>query len=175
MKDAIDSLSSVVPGSIASGGVGGRSSEPERRADRPLGRDGARILEQVPLFAGLSKRHLKKLAERADEVDFGEKEVIVEAEQPGGTFYIILHGEAKVMRGGKTMAKLEPGDFFGEISLLDGGPRTASVVADTPVVVVRIFKRSFDKMLAEESGVAAKILEVVARRLRDAERRSLNS
>jgi CRP/FNR family cyclic AMP-dependent transcriptional regulator len=175
VKDAIDSLSSVVPGPIASGGVGGRSSGVERRGDRPLGKDGARILEQVPLFAGLSKRHLRKLADRADEVDFVEKEVIVEAGQSGGTFYVILQGEAKVMRNGKTMAKLEPGDFFGEISLLDGGPRTASVVADTPVVAVRIFKRSFDRMLAEESGVAAKILEVVARRLRDAERRSLNS
>ena len=175
MKDAIDSLSSVVPGAVASGGVGGRSSEPERRADRPLGRDGARILAQVPLFAGLSKRHLRKLSDHADEVDFGPREVIVEAGQPGGTFYIILQGEAKVMRNGKTIAKLEPGDIFGEISLLDGGPRTASVVADTPVAVVRIFKRSFDKMVAEEAGVAAKILEVVARRLRDAERRSLNS
>jgi hypothetical protein len=104
MKDAIDSLSSVVPGPIASGGVGGRSSEPERRGDRPLGRDGARILAQVPLFAGLSKRHLRKLADRADEVDFGEKEVMVEAGQPGGTFYVILQGEAKVMRNGKSMA-----------------------------------------------------------------------
>jgi CRP-like cAMP-binding protein len=132
-------------------------------------------LAQVPLFSGLSKRHLKKLAEHADEVDFRSKEAIVQAGDPGGTFYVILQGEAKVTRTGTTIAKLEPGDFFGEISLLDGGPRTASVVAETPLVAVRVFKRSFDKMVAEEPGVAAKILEVVARRLRDAERRSLNS
>jgi len=175
VKDAIDSLSSVVPGPIASGGVGVRSSSGERRPDRPLRKGGAAILAQVPLFSGLSKRHLKKLAEHADEVDFRAKEVIVEAGEPGGTFYVILQGEAKVTRNGKTIAKLEPGDFFGEISLLDGGPRTASVAADTPLVAVRIFKRSFGKMVAEEPGVAGKILEVVARRLRDAERRSLNS
>jgi CRP-like cAMP-binding protein len=173
VKEAIDSLSSVVPGAIASGGVGGRSTGGERRADRPLRKGGAAILAQVPLFSGLSKRHLKKLAEHADEVDYRAKEHIVDADAAGGTFYVILQGEAKVIRGGKTIAKLEPGDFFGEISLLDGGPRTASVVAETPLVVVRIFKRSFDKMVAEEPGVAAKILEVVARRLRDAEKRSL--
>jgi CRP/FNR family transcriptional regulator, cyclic AMP receptor protein len=174
VKDAIDSLSSVVPGGVASEGIGVRSSGGERRPDRPLRKDGAAILAQVPLFAGLSKRHLKRLAEHADEVDYGVKEVVVEADDPGGTFYIILRGEAKVTRKGKTIATLEPGDFFGEISLLDGGPRTANVVAQTPLVVVRIFKRSFDKMVAEEPGVAAKILEVVARRLRDAERRSLH-
>lgn len=173
MKDAIDSLSSVVPAGVASGGIGGRSSGGERRADRPLRKDGAAILAQVPLFSGLSKRHLKKLGERADEVDYRAKEIIVEAGEPGGTFYVILQGEAKVTKDGKTIARLAPGDFFGEISLLDGGPRTARVAAETPLVVVRIFKRSFDKLVAEEHGVAAKILEVVARRLREAERQSL--
>jgi CRP/FNR family cyclic AMP-dependent transcriptional regulator len=173
VKDAIDSLSSVVPGGVASGGIGVRSSSRERRPDRPLRKHGAAILAQVPLFANLSKRHLKKLAEHADEVDYDAREAVVEADDPGGTFYIILQGQAKVTRKGKTIATLEPGDFFGEISLLDGGPRTANVVAETPLVVVRIFKRSFDKMVSEEPGVAAKILEVVARRLRDAEKRSL--
>lgn len=167
MKDAIDSLSSVVPGAIASGGVRGR-------ADRPLRKDGVAILAQVPLFSGLSKRHLKKLAEHADEIDFRANEVIVDDGALGGTFYVILQGAAKVVRNGKTIARLEPGEFFGEISLLDGGPRTATVVADTPLVAVRVFKRSFDKMVAGEPGVAAKILEVLARRLREMERPSLN-
>jgi CRP-like cAMP-binding protein len=83
---------------------------------------------------------------------------------------VILQGEAKVRRGAKTLGRLEPGDFFGEISLLDGGPRTASVVAHTPVTAIRVFKRSFDKVVAQEPTVAAKILLVVARRLREAER-----
>jgi len=79
-------------------------------------------------------------------------------------------GEAKVLQNGRTIGTLGPGDFFGEISLLDGGPRTADVVATTPVAAIRIFKKAFDRMVVEEPGVAAKILAVVARRLRDAER-----
>jgi CRP-like cAMP-binding protein len=83
---------------------------------------------------------------------------------------VILEGEARVSRGGRTIDRMAPGDFFGEISLLDGGPRTASVTAETPVTTIRIFKRSFDRVVASEPGVASKILLVVARRLREAER-----
>jgi CRP-like cAMP-binding protein len=90
--------------------------------------------------------------------------------QPGGTFYVIVEGEAKVRRGGRTISTLGPADFFGEISLLDGGPRTADVVAATPVSAIRVFKRAFDRMVAQEPGVAERILAVVARRLRESER-----
>jgi CRP-like cAMP-binding protein len=163
-------LTQVVPRSIASAGVGQRQATGGRRSDRPLGREGIDLLAQVPLFAALSRRHLKKLAEHADLVSFRARETIVKTGQPGGTFYVILEGEAKVTRGTKTLGMLTPGDFFGEISLLDGGPRTATVTAETPVKTIRVFKRSFDKVVAEEPTVAAKILGVVARRLRDAER-----
>ena len=74
------------------------------------------------------------------------------------------------MRGDRTIARVGPGEFFGEISLLDGGPRTATVVAETPVSAIRIFKRSFDKVVSEEPAVAAQILTTVARRLREAEK-----
>jgi CRP/FNR family cyclic AMP-dependent transcriptional regulator len=168
-KDVFDSLAEVVPRSIASRGVGqGRPGTP--RPDRPLGKRGVDLLSQVPLFAGLSRRHLKQLAEHADIVSFRQKETIVQAGRPGGTFYVILEGEAKVVRGGKTISRMTPGDFFGEISLLDGGPRTATVDADTPVTALRIYKRSFDRVVAKEPEVASKILAVVARRLREAER-----
>lgn len=170
-SDAIDALARVVPASA----VSGRSSAPaprgrSSRPDRSLGKRRAGILSQVPLFSGLSKRQLRRLAEVADEVAFRPREAVVEAGMLGGTFYVILEGEARVVRDGKTVAHLLPGEFFGEISLLDGGPRTASVVAETPLVVVRIFKRAFDKLLGEEPQVSLKILEVVARRLRDVER-----
>jgi CRP-like cAMP-binding protein len=169
-RDVFDSLAGVVPRSIASKGVGGPPRSETARADRPLGRRGVDLLSQVPLFAGLSRRHLRQLAEHADVVSFREREKIVDAGQPGGTFYVVLEGEARVIRGGKTIGRMAPGDFFGEISLLDGGPRTATVVADTPLTVLRIFKRSFDRVVAQEPTVAAKILAVVARRLREAER-----
>jgi CRP-like cAMP-binding protein len=169
-KDVFDTLSDMVPDSIATSGVRARRPSGTRRPDRPLGKRGLDLLAGVPLFAGLSRRLLKRLAEHADVVEFRERETIVETGQPGGTFYVILEGEARVGRGPKTIRHMVPGDFFGEISLLDGGPRTASVIAETPVTAIRIFKRSFDKVVAQEPGVASKILLVVARRLREAER-----
>jgi CRP-like cAMP-binding protein len=169
-KDVFDPLTSSVPRSIASKGVRGSDGTGGHRADRPLGRQGVDLLAQVPLFSGLTKRNLKKLAEHADVVNFNAGDPIVEAEQPGGTFYVVLEGEAKVVRSGKTVGRMGPGDFFGEISLLDGGPRTATVVAETPVVAIRIFKRSFDKVVSQEPSVAAQILVVVARRLRESQK-----
>ena len=83
---------------------------------------------------------------------------------------MIVEGEVKVRQGGRAIATAGPGEFFGEISLLDGGPRSATVVADTPVVAIRLFKSSFDRVVKEEPQVAGKILTVVARRLREAER-----
>jgi CRP/FNR family transcriptional regulator, cyclic AMP receptor protein len=168
-KDVFEPLTGAVPGAIASGGIGG-STPSGRRPDRPLGKRGADLLAQVPLFEGLSRRHLKRLAEHADEISFREKETIVEEDQPGGSFFAIVEGEVKVRQGGRVIATAGPGEFFGEISLLDGGPRTATVVADTPVVAIRLFKSSFDRVVKEEPQVAGKILTVVARRLREAER-----
>lgn len=135
-----------------------------------LGKRGADLLAQVPLFEGLGRRQLKQIAEHADEISYRQSESIVEAGQPGGSFYVIVEGEVKVVKGSKVLTRLGPGEFFGEISLLDGGPRTATVVAETPVVAIRVFKDSFEKVVAREPSVAAKILAVVARRLREAER-----
>jgi len=170
MKDGLDSLSAVVPSAIASAGVrtGARPRGP--RPDRPLGKQGTQVLGRVSLFEGLPKRHLRALAERADEVAFRKGERIVEAGERGGAFYVILEGQAKVTKGSRTLARLSAGDFFGELALLDGGPRLASVTATSPVRAIRIFKRSFDRLVAEEPAVAAKMLRVLAARLRDAER-----
>lgn len=170
-KDLLDSLSGAVPAAIAAGGLGGRAAPGRRRGAHPLGsREAIGLLARVPLFAGLSRRELRQLAEHADQVRYREREAIVHADQPGGTFYVIVEGETRVVRGGRTLSRLGPGEFFGEISLLDGGPRTASVLAETPVTAIRIFKRSFDRVVSQEPSVAAKILAVVARRLREAER-----
>jgi CRP/FNR family transcriptional regulator, cyclic AMP receptor protein len=169
-KNSFGPLTGAVPGAIASGGIGESARSGRPRPDRPLGRRGADLLAQVPLFEGLSRRHLKQIAEHADEISFHEREIIVEAGQPGGSFFVILEGEVRVVRGDRTIARVGPGEFFGEISLLDGGPRTASVIAETPVVAIRLFKASFDKVVREEPGVAGKILAAVARRLREAEK-----
>jgi CRP/FNR family transcriptional regulator, cyclic AMP receptor protein len=169
-KDAFEPLTGAVPGAIATGGIGESAPSGRPRPDRPLGKRGADLLAQVPLFEGLSRRHLKQIAEHADEISFREREIIVEADQRGGTFFVIVEGEVRVVRGDRTIARAGPGEFFGEISLLDGGPRTASVIAETPVVAIRLFKGAFDKVVRGEPRVAGKILAVVARRLREAEK-----
>ena len=169
-KNSFGPLTGAVPGAIATGGIGESAPTGRPRPDRPLGRRGADLLAQVPLFEGLSRRHLKQIAEHADEISFREREIIVEAGQRGGTFFVIVEGEVRVVRGDRTIARVGPGEFFGEISLLDGGPRTASVIAETPVVAIRLFKASFDKVVREEPSVAGKILAAVARRLREAEK-----
>jgi CRP/FNR family transcriptional regulator, cyclic AMP receptor protein len=139
-------------------------------AARKLGRRGSAALGQVPLFSNLSRRHLRRLADQAEEASYAGGATIVADGDEGDTFYVILEGEAKVVRGNRTISRMGPGEFFGEISLLDGGPRTASVIADTPVLAARLSKRSFDRMVLDEPGLAAKLLSVVARRLREAER-----
>jgi CRP-like cAMP-binding protein len=143
---------------------GGRQPEqPPRRMRR---RD-AVALAGVPLFQGFSARHLRELAERTDEVAYRPGEHVVAEGRLGETLFVVLEGEAQVVRGGRRVAKLVPGDFFGELSAIDGGPRTATVVADTPLVALRLFRRTLMGMLQREPVLAVKLLEGIARRIRD--------
>jgi CRP/FNR family cyclic AMP-dependent transcriptional regulator len=91
----------------------------------------------VPLFADLSRRQVRKLAALMTEARYRDRRVIVEAGTPGTAFFIIAAGKAKVYRGtvptGRPLTRLGPGEFFGEIAVLDGGPRSATVVADGDV------------------------------------------
>ena len=127
-------------------------------------------LAGVPLFVGFSKRHLQRLAEATDEVRFDRGERIVEEGNPGETLFVLLEGQAKVVRGGKLRTRLVPGDFFGEVSVLDGGPRTASVVAETPVAALRLFRRTVLELVAAEPRLALSLLEGIARRIREIDR-----
>jgi CRP/FNR family transcriptional regulator, cyclic AMP receptor protein len=170
MKDALDSLAGLVPPTVSPSRAPSRPASGHARSDRPLGKRGLNLLTRVPLFAGLSRRHLRALADRADQVEFQPGEAIVIEGMRGGAFFAIVEGNARVTRGKRTLATLGPGDFFGELALLDGGERTASVVAATPMLCIRIFKRAFDRLVDEEPGVSARMLSVLAGRLRQAER-----
>ena len=100
-----------------------------------------------------------------------EGAAVVRIDDPGDTFYVILEGEAKVVaRSGRVLSRLYPGEFFGEISLLDGGPRTASVVAETPLLLSGLPRGAFQKLLMAEPAVAAKLLQHSAAMLRRIER-----
>ncbi len=80
--------------------------------------------------------------------------------------FVVLSGGALVTRGGRTVARLVPGDFFGELSALDGGPRTASIVADTPMELLRLFRHTLRRVVEQEPALAMGLLEGLARRLR---------
>jgi CRP/FNR family cyclic AMP-dependent transcriptional regulator len=137
------------------------------RGKRPrMGKRGVHLLAAVPLFSDLSSRHLKRIADLAEEVRFSAGDPIVQEGQPGGTFYVILEGEAKVTRKGRKLNELYPGDFFGEVSLLDGGPRTATVTAETPIVAIRLFRKEFAKLISADPEIALKIVAELASRIR---------
>src|SRR5207344_1429042 len=95
---------------------------------RALDRQGVALLTTVPLFAELPRRHLRRLAGLAEQVRFGAGRTVVQNGSRGTGFYVIVEGTAKVTVGysNRAFARLGPGDFFGELALLDGGPRTAS-------------------------------------------------
>ncbi|MFB3737654.1 MAG: Crp/Fnr family transcriptional regulator [Candidatus Velamenicoccus archaeovorus] len=159
-------VAGVVPDMMGGPARHQRAPVSGHRRDRPLGKEGVAALGRVPLFAELSRRHLRKLAEHADEVEFDAGERIVEMGMLGGAFYVILEGQAKVTKGSRTLTRLGPGDFFGDLALLDRGARQATVTATTPIVAVRLFKQAFDRLLVEEPKVATKMLAVLAGRIR---------
>jgi CRP/FNR family cyclic AMP-dependent transcriptional regulator len=140
-----------------------RRASPRHRADV---RRVVVALGTVPLFDGFSRRHLRSLAEQAEVVRFDAGRAIVEEGQAGEAMYVILGGTARVERRGRRVASLVPGDFFGELSALDGGPRTASVVADTALEVVRVHRQTLRRMVEREPALVLGLLVGLARRLR---------
>lgn len=128
--------------------------------------DAVARLANVPIFSGCSKRELAIISRAAKEVAHSEGTVIAREGERGIGLFLILDGQARVTIGGKTKAKLGPGDFFGEVALLDGGPRTATVTAVTPLRLVGITGWVFRGLLMEHPSIALKTLEAVAGRLR---------
>jgi CRP-like cAMP-binding protein len=123
-------------------------------------------LGNVPIFSECSKRELGLIARAAKEVTHRAGTEIAREGERGIGLFLILRGECEVTIGGKRKAKLGPGEFFGEVALLDGGPRTATVTAITEVTLVGITGWVFRGLLMEHPSIALKTLESVAGRLR---------
>ena len=125
------------------------------------------LLGRVPLFEGCTKLDLSRVASLSEERIYHEGQVIVKAGDPGKAFYVITNGKAKVVAGttpeGKKEAELGRGEFFGELSLLDGDSRTRTVVAETPLETVRIERSEFRKLLRKEPDLAIRLLEGMAK------------
>jgi CRP/FNR family transcriptional regulator, cyclic AMP receptor protein len=124
-------------------------------------------LGNVGLFDALSKKDLRSLLDAAKATKCPEGKVIVtEGEQAGVGLHIVLEGKVKVSKGGRTRATLGPGAYFGEISLIDGGPRTATVTAVTSVRMLSITAWAFSSLLNQNPAIARKLLVELCKRIR---------
>jgi CRP-like cAMP-binding protein len=123
-------------------------------------------LASVPLFAACSRKDLQKIAKASDQVSVPEGRVVVEEGSSGHEAYVIIEGEAEVERNGQQVATFGPGDHFGELALLDGGPRTATVKASTDLELLVLGQREFAGVLDEVPGLAHQIMSTLASRIR---------
>ena len=129
----------------------------------------ADLLAQVPLFAGLSNAERRRIAAVAKPVAYADGATVVEEGSLGGRFFVIQSGTAKVQTGGRTRVTLGPGSYFGELSVLDGQPRSASVVATSPLETWSIAEFNFRALVKQHPGLAVKLLGILSARLRAAE------
>lgn len=128
------------------------------------------LLSEVPLFSACSKRDLGRIASLVDEIDVTEGKVLTRQGDAGWECFVIAEGKAKATMRGRGSATLGPGSFFGEMSLLDQGPRSATVTAETDMHLLVLSSRDFSALLDEVPAVARRIMRGLAERLRKGER-----
>ena len=126
-------------------------------------------LRRVPLFAGFGRRELERLGMLTDEVDLPSGRVVMREGDRGEELFILMSGAARVERDGRAQATLGADDFFGEIALVDGGPRTATVTLTEDSTLLVVGRRQFQQLLDEFPDVRLQVLEALARRVRSAE------
>ena len=131
-----------------------------------------RFIKDVPLFAGLLPSEVDRITLVMRPLELKAGELVCSEGDPGHQFYIIASGEASVERGGQTVTKLHAGDYFGELALLDRGPRSATVRALSDSRVYVLNEQSFVGVLNEVPALAQKLLASLATRLREAEARA---
>ena len=124
------------------------------------------LLGACRLFAGVRPEDLAAVAERAIEVDFPADRVIARQGEIGTGFFVVIEGSVRVVRDGKDVATLKPGEFFGELSVLDGLPRVAQVVATEPTRCLALASWDFEQALLDSPPLALAILRGLASRVR---------
>jgi CRP-like cAMP-binding protein len=127
-------------------------------------------LRNVPLFSSCTSKDLEKIAKAGDEVSMKAGSLIVDQGQTGREAFVVLSGSVVVRRNGKKVATLGPGTIVGELSLLDHGPRTATVVCETDCTFLLLDQRSFLGVVDEIPALAHKLLASLAGRIRDLDR-----
>ena len=126
-------------------------------------------LARVPLFSGIKPKELKKLSKRMTERDFNEGDEITREGESGIGFFVIEQGNASVSVGGNIVRTLGPGEHFGEVALIDSGPRSATIIAGTDLKCRGMSAWEFRPFVEEHPEVAWALLETLVARLRAAE------
>ena len=124
------------------------------------------LLHRIPLFSAFDRRELKRVSMLADEVEVPAGRCLMAQGDRGAEMFVIESGQVRVERDGRRINTLGPGDFFGEIALLDGGPRTATVTADEPCRLLVLTHREFHALMDEFPKVGAEVLTALAHRIR---------
>lgn len=126
----------------------------------------ADILRSVPLFQGMTNHSIDTIAGLADETTFSVGDELVREGEPGDSFLVLVDGAAEVRQGGRTLRILGPGEFLGEIALIDGGPRTATVVATDEIRALRVDRDGFSKLMNEFPVIRLDLVTALTHRLR---------
>jgi CRP-like cAMP-binding protein len=124
-------------------------------------------LSQVPMFKKCSPEQLDRVAELGDAVTVGEGEDVVREGEGGDAFYVLTGGKAKVTRGGREVASLGAGDYFGELALFDPAPRNATITAVSRISLITLSRDAFSAALGEISGLRDAVLHGMAHRLHE--------
>jgi CRP/FNR family transcriptional regulator, cyclic AMP receptor protein len=130
------------------------------------------LLARLPLFASLTKRQLRTVAATCSEARFAPGQHLVKEREEGQLLVVIAAGKAEVVRDGKTIATVGTGDAIGEMSLLDGEPRSASVIAANEVDALLLYGTAFRKLLADHPEIAMRLLRAQTARLRALNKRA---
>jgi CRP-like cAMP-binding protein len=128
------------------------------------------LLSQMPLFAACSNRQLGQVAALTVPAELHAGMVLTREGASGGIAYVIASGKAEVTRAGKRLATLGPGHVVGELSLIDGQPRSATVRALTDLEVLEVDQRDLDRLMKKAPSVVRKLMESLAGRLREVDR-----
>jgi CRP/FNR family cyclic AMP-dependent transcriptional regulator len=125
-------------------------------------------LQRVPLFADLAKHEIQQIARLFKERRFAQGETVVQEGSGGAAFFVIESGEAAIFIGGKRHSTLKPGDYFGEIALLDEGTRMATITATSDLLCYGVTYWDFRPLVEANGAIGWKLLQGMARMLRDA-------
>jgi CRP/FNR family transcriptional regulator, cyclic AMP receptor protein len=132
------------------------------------------LLRSIPLFARFDRQHLERLGMLTEEVDVPAGKMLIHQGDAGDDLMIIVSGQVGVERNGARINQMGPGDFFGEIALIERGPRTATCTAEAPTRLLVVNHRDFHSLMEEFPEIATQVLMTLAQRVRTLEPATIN-